>query len=322
MEPNTNIESDSGALNSSNFILQAYKGKNEWWRYVLMILWVFVGWQFFGVIPLLLTAVTHASSITEFKRSAGNQFLDLGIDSNLYLTMMIASFAIGLLFIFWGIRFIHRRGFKSLLTSRTYFDWKRTFFAFSLWGIMALGLLALDYFTNPEAYIWNFKALPFFILVLVSLLLLPLQTSFEEILFRGYLMQGLAILSKNKGIALVLTSVLFGLLHIFNPEVEKLGYIILIYYIGTGLLFGMTTLLDEGLELSLGMHAANNIVAAIFITANWTVFQTDALFIDTSEPNLSIEMYIPVLVIYPIILLILNKKYKWENWGEKLLGKI
>lgn len=322
MEPTTNFESDSGSLKTHSFIQQAYKGKNDWWRYLLMLLWVFFGWQFIGVIPLLLTAVIHSESISEFERSSGNQFLDLGIDSNLYLGFMIASFAIGLLFIFWGIKLIHQRGFKTLLTSRANFDWKRVFFAFGLWAIIALGLLALDYYTNPEAYLWNFKPLPFFILVIIALLLLPLQTSFEEILFRGYLLQGLGMLSKNRGVALILTSVLFGLLHIFNPEVEKLGYIIMIYYIGTGLLFGIATLLDEGLELALGMHAANNIVAAIFVTANWTVFQTDALLIDTSEPNLTMEMYIPVLIIYPIFLLILAKKYKWKDFGAKLFGKI
>ena len=96
----------------------------------------------------------------------------------------------------------------------------------------------------------------------------------------------------------------------------------MVYYIGTGFLLGIMTLMDEGTELNLGFHAANNIVAAIFITNTWSVFQTDAILIDNSEPSVGLETFIPVFVIYPIILFVFSKKYGWTNWKEKLFGKI
>ena len=96
----------------------------------------------------------------------------------------------------------------------------------------------------------------------------------------------------------------------------------MVFYIGTGFFFGIVTLLDEGTELALGLHAANNIVAAIFVTADWTVFQTDALFVDTSEPSIGLEMFLPVFLVYPIIILIFSKKYGWTNWKDKLFGKV
>ena len=144
----------------------------------------------------------------------------------------------------------------------------------------------------------------------------------EEVLFRGYLMQGFGTWFKKSFVALLLTSVIFGLLHGLNPEVEKLGWISMVYYIGTGLVLGIFTLMDEGTELALGFHAANNIVAAVLVTANWTVFQTDALLIDTSEPSVGWEMFVPVLILYPLVLYIFSKKYGWTNWQEKLLGTI
>ena len=162
----------------------------------------------------------------------------------------------------------------------------------------------------------------FAILVLVSFLFLPIQTSMEEILFRGYLMQGFGTWFKKSFVALILTSVIFGLLHGMNPEVERLGYVLMIFYVGTGLLYGITTLMDEGTELALGLHASNNMFAAFLITTDWTVFQTDALFIDTSEPSLTWEMFLPVFVLYPLILLLFAKKYGWKNWLEKLTGKV
>ena len=135
-------------------------------------------------------------------------------------------------------------------------------------------------------------------------------------------MQGIGILVKNRWFPLLITSVLFGLLHGLNPEVEKLGYEIMVFYIGTGLLFGIVTLMDEGTEIALGLHAANNIVAALFITSSWAAFQTDALYLDISEPKLDWTIYVPVFVVYPILIFIFSKKYGWTNWSEKLFGKV
>jgi hypothetical protein len=135
-------------------------------------------------------------------------------------------------------------------------------------------------------------------------------------------MQGLGTLVKNKWFPLVITSAIFGLLHGMNPEVERLGYILMVFYIGTGLFYGIATLMDEGMELALGLHASNNIVAAFFVTTDWMVFRTDALYVDTSEPAVGLEMYIGVFVLYPLLLLIFSKKYGWTNWKDKLFGKV
>ncbi len=144
----------------------------------------------------------------------------------------------------------------------------------------------------------------------------------EEYLFRGYLMQGIGVLAKNRWVPLILTSFTFGLLHLANPEVEKLGNIIMIYYIGTGFLLGIMTLMDEGLELALGFHAGNNLIAALLVTADWTVFQTNSVLKDISEPTAGIDILFPVLIVYPIFLFIMARKYKWTNWKEKLFGKV
>ena len=40
---------------------------------------------------------------------------------------------------------------------------------------------------------------------------------------------------------------------------------------------GILTLMDDGLELALGFHAANNLITALLVTADWTAFQTDSI---------------------------------------------
>ena len=304
------------------FIQQAYKGNNEWWAYALTIFVLFFGWQFIGVIPLIGTAAYYAGDMELFMNSANDNFTSLGIDSNLYLFLIILTFLGGLLALFFGIKNIHRRKIVTVITSREKVDWNRFFYAFFVWGGIGIVLIALGVQFAPEDFIWNFKPLPFFILVIISFLFLPIQTSMEELLFRGYLMQGFGTWFKSGLVALILTSVIFGLLHGLNPEVEKLGNISMVYYIGTGLLLGIFTLMDEGTELALGFHAANNIIAAVLVTANWTVFQTDALLIDTSEPSVGWEMFVPVFILYPLVIIIFSNKYGWSNWKEKILGTV
>lgn len=305
-----------------NFIQQAYKGRNDWPHYFGVILLVFIGWQLIGVIPITVVAAMHSPSQTELMKAMSKGFVGLGIDKNLLLFLMILTFVFGLWFLIIGIKRIHKRSVTSLITSRKKIDWKRFFTGFLTWGFIGIIVLSMSVILSPNDFVWNFKPAPFFTLLAVSLLFLPLQTSFEELLFRGYLMQGFGTWFRNRWLPLILTSVIFGLLHSLNPEVEKLGYISMVFYIGTGFFYGIITLMDEGTELALGLHAVNNIVAAVFITTDWTVFQTDALYVDTSEPSVGFEMFFPVLVLYPLMLYFFSKKYNWTNWQEKLLGKI
>jgi len=305
-----------------NFIEQAYKGKNEWWRYFIAIIVIFIGWQFIGIIPLFIVAFNHSNDLADLMAGSENAFADLGIDANLYLLAILLMFVMGLLALLFSVKTIHLRSITSLVTSRNSIDWNRIFFVGTGPFLISVIFLCLDYVMAPEHFVYNFKPVPFAILVLVAFIFIPLQTSFEELLFRGYLMQGIGILFKNAAVPFLFTSIAFGLMHAFNPEIVKLGYIILIYYIGTGFLFGIVTLMDEGSELSLGMHAANNIVAAVFVTVNWAAFQTDALFKDVSEPSLSMYMFLPVFIVYPLVILYLSKKYDWSDWKTKLFGKI
>jgi membrane protease YdiL (CAAX protease family) len=305
-----------------NYIQQGYKGKSDWVYWLITILVVFFGWQILGGIPLLAVAFAYSENLEAFTTAGLNNFMSLGIDKNLFLFLMIFTFVVGFVFLFFSIKIIHKRTFTSLVTSRKNIDWKRFWVGFLTWGILVVVLTLIGILIEPEIYTYNFNAKPFFILVAISIIMLPLQTSLEELLFRGYFMQGIGILAKNRWVPLIITSVCFGLLHGANPEIQKLGYILMFFYIGTGFFYGITTLMDEGTELALGLHAANNVLAAFLVTTDWMVFQTDALFIDTSEPAVTLEMFLPIIVLYPLMLLFFSKKYGWTNWKEKLTGKI
>lgn len=241
---------------------------------------------------------------------------------NVTLVLLLMIFVFTMVGIIIVVKALHKMDLKDIITSRPKVDWKRIFFSFSIWAVISLSTTLLYYFSSPESFVLNFKPIPFLILVVIAFTLLPIQTSSEEFVFRGYLMQGFGFLARNRWFPLIMTSVLFGLMHIANPEVEKMGYIIMPYYIGTGLFLGIITLMDDGMELSLGFHAANNIVTALLVTSDWTALQSESVFKDVSSPSVGLEVFIPLVVIFPVLIFIFSKKYNWTNWKQKLTGKI
>ncbi len=306
------------------YINQAYKWKNESWRYLVGTLIIFMlGWQLIGAIPFVVVSFFQAENLAEFMTASENAFASLyPPKSNLYLFLMMTTFIGGFIALWLTIKFLHKQTFTQLTTSRKKIDWGRFLFGFGLIATLTIVTTIIDYYANPEDYIVQFEWTPFIIMFIIAVIFIPIQTSFEEYFFRGYLMQGIGIAAKNKWTPLLITSVIFGSLHYFNPEVEKLGDIAMVYYIGTGLFLGIITLMDEGMELALGFHAGTNLIIALLVTSDWTVFQTNSILLDLSEPAAGFEVIMPVFIIYPILLGIMAWKYKWTNWKEKLFGKI
>jgi len=290
--------------------------------YYLLGSFIIIIFNFIGQIPIVVTFISSiASKKDEIDLSLDPMELLNIIPPNMRLFLMLFPFAFTFIGVWLVVRKIHEKSMTSIVTSRTKLDFNRILFAFGLWSFITVSLISFDYMTSPEDYVWNFKPIPFLFMFLIAIILIPLQTSLEEYVFRGYLMQGFGNWFRNRWLPLILTSIIFGSLHIANPEVGKLGYGIMGYYIGTGLFLGVMTLMDEGVELAIGWHAANNLVGALLVTADWTAFQTNSVLKDVSEPNLYNEMFISLFIFYPIILFIFSKKYNWKNAVHQLTSK-
>jgi membrane protease YdiL (CAAX protease family) len=302
------------------YIELGIRRENPFWKYLVGSAIVIVA-STIGQIPLTVAVLLKAWNAGKpFPMTMPAMAAYLGNNQMLFWLLLSFAFALGALFLV--VRYIHRQSILSLSTSRRSFDWRRAFFSFGLWALLTAVLTGIDYMTSPKDYVWNFHWPQFGILLVISVLMIPIQTSCEEYVFRGYLMQGFGRLAYNKWFPLVMTSLIFGCLHIFNPEVDKMGYGIMVYYIGTGLVMGVMTLMDEGIELSLGFHAANNMTGALLVTSDWSVLQTDSILRDVSQPNTGFEVMLPVLVVYPILLYIYSKKYRWTDWKGRLAGEI
>jgi uncharacterized protein len=306
------------------YIQQAKEGLTDWWRYIVGCLFIIAGVLVFSAPHSIAISIKTIAGEVDLTRMNDLNYLMTLFDSNLNLVFILLPFLGGLIMLLVTTRHFHKLSFLKLTTSREKIDFKRVALSFSIWSLFTIGSVVISYYVNPSNFQWNFKLWPFITLFVLAVVLIPIQTSFEEYVFRGYLLQGIGIVTKKPLVALLSTSIIFGLLHISNPEVEKIGYTIMIYYIGTGVFLAILTLMDEGMELALGFHAANNLITALLVTSDWTAFQTHSILKDLSDPSKMgfIEIFLPVFIIFPALIFLFSKIYNWNNWKEKLIKKL
>jgi len=165
---------------SNPFLDLADTGKNAWWRYVLGVLLVLMMWMIGTVIiitPVTLQIVNEASPFG--------------------LALALVTFAPMLLGPMLVTRWLHGRPVATLVGPERRLNWRRIGVGALLWLVL-VGLATLvDALLRPGQYMLNPAFLQNLPLLLVGLFLIPLQTSAEEVFFRGYLLQATGRLTRN-----------------------------------------------------------------------------------------------------------------------------
>lgn len=304
---------------SNLFLLKGFAtGKNDFWRYLIGIIAAFLGYlsfQLIMMIPLLTAALSHGISMTEIRKNPNMLFNPevVGLNKSLLLALMMGMFVFTFLFLWLAIKYFQQKTLTSIITGFEKIRWKRYFFSFGIWGTLITILTIGTYLFSPQDIEVRFNASQFFILLLVTVVFIPIQTATEELIFRGYLMQGLALIFKNGIIPLIITSVLFGLMHASNPEAKAHGLMIMMpYYIFFGAFLATLTLLDQGSELALGIHCANNLFSSLLVCSKNSVLQTDSIFYTTVE-NPGSE-FLTWVILATFCFFILSRRYKLSNW--------
>ena len=294
---------------------KSYNLKGFW--YYILGSFILILFSTIGQIPLLFFVDYDSVSVDTTSVDLLNT-----IPSNLRLFLLMISFVAVLPGIWLVVKKLHDLPIMSILSGRKNIDYNRILFSFCLWGATISLMVITGYLISPDNYEINFKLKEFLILLIIAVCLIPIQTSVEEIVFRGYLMQGFGHWFNSRFMALFMSCSVFGILHIANPEVAQLGYgFIFVYFIGSFIL-GITVLMDDGLELVLGFHAANNIFIALLLTSDWTVLQTESVLKDISDPTFGIYDILTGLILYPSVIYIFAKKYSWTNWKEKIFSRV
>jgi membrane protease YdiL (CAAX protease family) len=300
------------------FIDKAKEGNNSFSSYILgiaLIISVYLLGSFFLILDLQWNF-----GIESFDGVSQKEIVKI-LGNNRFLAWLIVPFLFVALFLVIHTKFVHKRTVLSIFSGRENFDWKRVLFSFSLLFSVLSFFLFIQY-QSSDSLIFQFDLQKFIPLFFIAIFLLPIQTSCEELLFRSYILQGIKMRTKKNSVAVLISGLMFGAIHIGNPEIAKIGYHIIVYYMLVGVFLALISLFDNGIELALGYHAANNVFAALMITNNWQAFQTDAVFMDISDPGNGLDTIFGILFVLPLVFFIFYKKYKWhslkEMWQDKL----
>ena len=244
------------------------KNKDLMWLWVIITIILVVFFLFtFGQIPSLALAPKLMSGELSGLDAKNLTPENTGLSELYLIFMQLFPFVTIVAALFVGVKFFHKRPFASMLTGFQKVRWSRFFLGFALWFTFSAIVMFITYLVNPENFTFQFDAKRFFPFALLAIIMVPIQSSAEEMFFRGYLMQTMSRMTRHKIIPLLVTSALFGLVHSMNPEVDTYGFgIMMVNYMGMGLILGIVTLADEGLEMAMGLHSANNLFAFLFVS--------------------------------------------------------
>ncbi len=305
------------------FISRTPDGLHDAWRYIVGILLVFLFYSA-GQLPFYVVMKLKGAPVDDPGMMADFSFSDYGIDTNVGFLLLLTMFVFALIGLFVVVVRLHDRSLLSLINPTGKIRYRRIGAGFLFWLLANLVLELISYGLDSENYTFQFHAGPFVVLLLISLVVLPLQTSFEELFFRGYMMQGMAVLASRMWIPALLSSIVFGLMHIANPEIKEYGWQpMLLFYISAGFFLAYVAIQDQGLELSIGLHTATNFFGAVFVNYEGSVLQTDALFLSGKAE--AWPMVITFWVMASIFIFWAGRKYQWVSPGtffsQKMLLK-
>ena len=284
----------------SDYLQIARNGRNDWWRYLISFPTILMIWLGVGTIPVVLLmayVLMDGDPTTSF---SGTGFAGISVVLEFLVTMLtFIPFIVATLL---AVRFIHARSLRTLITAEARIRWGRIVAGAGVWFVIAALISIVEALLYPGRYVLTFQAATLIVYAAIALIFIPIQTSAEELFFRGYLLQWMGLRLKNKWILALLNGVLFFLPHIVNPEMAVNSILIGLGYFAIGFFFTLITLQDNGMELALGMHAANNLFAALFANYTISALPSPALFtVQTLDPVYSLlSVVIGMTVFYMI----------------------
>jgi membrane protease YdiL (CAAX protease family) len=296
------------------------KGERSFWLYLLVLGFAVIGYVA-GQLPLTLVLMSKVGfddkgddAISNFQRNP--DFSMFGIDQNVGLALLLFSFVGLLTFLVLGVKYILRRNPLSLITSKSRIDWKKIGQGFALWFAFTVILELVAMIFQPESYTFQFRPGPFFGTLLIALFILPIQTTAEEIIFRGFIMQYTGFITRLPWLGWIIASCLFAVVHAANPEVIKYGLpMMMMYYLTAGLFLGAITILDDSLELALGVHFATNFFGVVLLNYEGGALQTAALY--STHMNIAWPAVIMFILTSAFFIGLMGYIFKWRNVIEK-----
>ena len=246
------------------------------WRWLvgtlaILILWL-VGGSLLGLVFLPFTGV-EPSILVE-----GGDVLG-AMPGWGYLFFALITFVPLFMGVLIAYRWILGVKLRYLFSPIQGFRWWRVGLGFWVWLILVGGPVVVALLGSPEAYRFNYQPETFIPFAVVGLLLLPIQTTAEELFFRGWVLQWAGKRVGNILVLSVISGAAFSIPHLLNPEVAGDFVGAFLGYFTVGFALAWVTVRDRSLEIAIGAHLAHNLFAALVVGYEGGALPADALFV-------------------------------------------
>ena len=234
LKKNSIINSSKNEKKSPNFI----------WAIILSLIFMYGG----SLIGSLATVPLYLALL--------NVPLFFNNQNLLSLLITLFSFAFISLLIFFRVKVIEKRSLSSIGFNKN--NWLKKYSLGFLIGLVMMSIIVLILLLFGYITVEKNPIQPVGVSAISSVLVILfgwiIQGATEEIVTRGWLLNVLS--SKyNIGFGLLISSTLFGLMHLTNPNVN---YIAVINIILVGLFYGLYVIKTNDLWSVCGMHSAWN----------------------------------------------------------------
>ena len=298
-----------------SFLDNASQGKNNWWRYFLTIILTFGLGTFIGVILIVIVALLYSIYATTHGYYLGG--IGSILSNPLFMLAMVAVEYILFFLIFYvSVKVLHKRTLMSFINTVGKISWIKMLKGAAIWTtiLAAFTIVPIMIWSGESGYSVTFNSKTFGLLLILTLMTFPIQASFEEIFFRGYLMQGFGLLSKKPVIPLLATSIIFALMHFFNGTNATMSLVIVSSTFIMGLMLGTIALGENRIETAMGAHIANNMFIALIYNSSDSGLGNlpSAVTVQASDPYSGI-LFMAISGLIMIIIVFWNKKADLYN---------
>ena len=289
------------------YLSLAAQGKNVWWRYSISILLILFFWQIIGIIPYAILGFVLNNDQDSATRFNLETFQLEGVEPLLRYLVINFSFISFFVGLYIAVCFLHQRRFITLVTPNDRVRWKRTFQGFGLYFLLISVASFVQFILYPSEVQLTFKPVQFLVFLPIALVLTSIQSITEELLVRGYLMQGVGLKTNNPLIPVMGSSLLFMLLHLGNPEVKSNFFLAVAYYLSLGIFLAFITVRDNSLELAMGVHAANNLFVVLILNYHNSALPSPSI-LTASQSGLSLPSLISFIVLSVVFCFVIFKE--------------
>ncbi len=293
-------------MKNATYVESARQGKYRGWRYVLGLVVILFVWLVVGTVASVFVAIALSGQPDYSVLDPFGKFL-----------FVMAGFPVFLSGVLIAVTLIHRRHPRTLITARERIRWSRIGQGFVAWFVpfCLIGGLG-QYLFYPDTFSFNSDLATLALFVPIALVFTAIQTTTEELFFRGYIVQGASLIWSNRVFLSIVSAVIFTLPHLLNPEAIAGGWLTVFsnYFLVPGLLWTVVSLIDGTTELAIGVHFANNIGGILLFNITGSAVTTPALF-TISEYHATYGA-LSVLVAIPVFLAIAYKVFKRDEASE------